>query len=374
MPELATQELVLNMGPQHPSTHGVLRLVLRVDGEIVQSATPHIGFMHRCAEKVGEGVTYEMFTPYTDRTDYLAGMNYNLAYAIAVERLMGVAVPERAEYLRVIIVELNRIASHLVSFGTYGADMGAVTPFLWAFREREMIIDLFEEVCGQRLTYNYIRIGGLAADVPEGWLDKAKRFLDYFEPRIKEYHTLLTFNPIFIKRTANIGVLPRDLALNYGVSGPMLRASGVSWDLRRDEPYGVYPRFRFDVPVGVGRMGTTGDCWDRYYVRMREMEESCKIIRQALAALPATGEVRAKLPRGGFKVPAGELFVRTEGARGEIGFYIIADGGPKAYRMKIRGPSFCNLSVISEISRGAYVADLVAILGSIDIVLCDVDR
>ncbi len=373
MPEVATQELVLNMGPQHPSTHGVLRLVLRVDGEVVQEVTPHIGYMHRCAEKVGESVTYEMFTPYTDRTDYLAGMNYNLAYAVAVERLAGIQVPERAEYLRVIIAELNRIASHLVSFGTYGADVGAVTPFLWAFREREMIIDLFEEVCGQRLTYNYIRIGGLSADIPDGWLDKAKRFIKYFEPRIKEYNDLLTFNPIFVKRTANVGVLPKELALNYGISGPMLRASGVSWDLRRDEPYGVYPRFQFAVPVGEGRMGTVGDCWDRYYIRIREMEESCKIIRQALAALPATGEARAKLARG-FKVAASEMYVRTEGARGEIGFYIVADGNPKAYRMKIRGPSFCNLSVISEISRGAYIADLVAILGSIDIVLCDVDR
>ena len=360
------------MGPQHPATHAVLRLMLRLDGEIVREAVPHIGYLHRCAEKIGESIAYTQYVPFTDRLDYLGSMNNNLGYCMAVEKLLGIQVPERAEYIRVIMAELNRIASHLVAFGTYGADVGAVTPFLYGFRERERIIDLFESACGARLTYNYIRIGGVAQDVPEGFVEKTREFIKYFKPKIGEYNRLLSENPIFVKRTAGIGVLPAELAVNYGVTGPSLRGSGVKRDLRKDMPYSVYHQFDFEVVEGKGLKGKTGDCWDRYMVRIREMEESLKIIEQALDALPA-GEVSTKLLRV-LKCPTGEVYVRTESPRGELGFYIISDSSTKPYRLKIRAPSFSNLSAISELCRGVLVADAVAILGSIDIVLGEVDR
>jgi NADH-quinone oxidoreductase subunit D len=370
---LQTEEMVLNMGPQHPSTHGVLRLELVTDGEVVTTATPHIGYLHRCAEKIGENVTYPQFVPYTDRMDYLAGMNCNHGYALAVERLMGLQVPERAEYLRVFVLELNRIASHLVAWGTYGNDTGAFTPFFYAFRERERILDLFEELCGARLTYNYVRIGGVMADLTPGWLDKLRRFLDYFEPKIDEYNELLSYNKIFIKRLANIGVLPAELAIAYGVTGPNLRGSGVKWDVRKGDPYSIYDRFDFDVPVGRGAMGTRGDCWDRYMVRIEEMRESVKILRQAAAGLPA-GPILAEEVGKSIKVPAGELYTRVENPRGELGFWIVAGGKDTAIRVKVRAPSFCSMSVFKELSRGAMIADLVAILGSFDIVLGEIDR
>ena len=370
--KVKTEEMLLNMGPQHPSTHGVLRVVLRTDGEIILDCEPHIGYLHRSFEKICENVSYLQVTPYTDRLDYLAAMGCNLGYSVAVERLMDVEVPERAEYIRVIMVELNRIASHLVALGTYGLDLGAITPFLYAFREREAILKLFEIVCGQRLNYNYIRIGGVAYDLPEGYLDKVTAFLDYFEPRIKEYNDLLSFNGIFIGRTANVGILPRDRAIAHGASGPALRASGVKHDLRKDRPYGIYDRFEFDVPVGSGEKGTQGDCWDRYIVRIREMEESIKIVRQAVKGIP-DGEFAAKLGKV-IRPKKGEAYVSVENARGELGFYIISDGSDKAYRMKCRSPAFSNLSVIQEISRGCMVADMVAIIGSLDIVLGEIDR
>ena len=369
----APKDMELNMGPQHPSTHGVLRLLLKVDGEKVLDVKPYIGYLHRCAEKIGESVTVEQYVPYTDRMDYLAGMNNNLSICVAVEKLLKIEIPERAEYIRVIFAELNRIASHLMAFGTYGADIGAITAFLHGFREREMILDLFELVCGARLTYNYIRVGGVARDLTPDFLDRTKAFLDYFEPKIKEYNDLLTFNPIFLKRTVNVGVLPKETAIAYGCSGPMLRGSGVSWDIRKGDPYGIYPRLEFDVPVGEDGIAVLGDCWNRYYVRILEMVESVRILRQCLRQIPSEGLHRGKVPRP-VKIPAGEVYSRTETPRGESGFYVISDGSAIPYRLKARSPAFSNLSVIHEISKGAFIADMIAILGSIDIVLGDVDR
>jgi NADH-quinone oxidoreductase subunit D len=374
MSELHTEEMVLNMGPQHPSTHGVLRLQLVTDGEVVSEAEPHIGYLHRCAEKIGENVNYQQFVPYTDRMDYLAGMNCNYAFAHAVERLTDLKVPERAEYIRILVLELNRLASHLVAFGTYGLDIGAFTPFFYAFRERERVLDLFEELCGARLTYNYVRIGGVMADLTPGWLAKAKNFIDYFEPKIREYDELLSYNKIFIKRTAKVGVLPAELAVAYGITGPNLRGSGVKWDLRKDEPYSIYDRFDFDVPVGKGEMGILGDCWDRYMVRIREMRESVKIIRQAIDGIPAEGPVMAEEMGKSVKTKAGELYTRVENPRGEMGFWVVSSGKDTPIRCKVRAPSFCNMSVFKEISRGSMIADLVAIVGSLDIVLGEIDR
>lgn len=373
MPDLKSEEMTISMGPQHPSTHGVLRVQLVTDGEVITKATPHIGYLHRCFEKYTESLTYQQIVPYTDRLDYLAAMNNNLAYVLAVEKLAKIEVSERVQYIRVIMAELNRIASHLVAFGTNAMDLGAFTPFLYAFRERERILDLFEWTCGARLLYNYMWVGGLSHDLPDGFVKQCREFLDFFEPKIEaEYNDLLSYNKIFIVRTANVGILPPDVAINYGVTGPFLRGSGVKWDIRKDEPYSMYDRFEFDIPIGIGQMGTVGDCWDRYMVRMREMEESVKIIRQALDGLPA-GDVQAAIPKT-LRPPAGEVYVRTESPRGEIGFYIVSDGSPKPYRVKMRSPCFCNMSVFSEISRGHMVADMSAIVGSIDIVLGEIDR
>ena len=289
------EEMILNMGPQHPSTHGVLRLELRTDGEIVTHVTPHLGYLHRCKEKIGENLPYYQYIGYTDRLDYLAAMNNNLAWSMAVEQLAGISVPRRAEFVRVIAVELNRIASHLVSFGTYGLDLGAFTPFLYAFREREYILDLFEQMCGARLTLSYINIGGVTWDLPAGFTDKLIEFLDYFEPKLIEYDKLLTRNPIFVKRTANLGLVSKQQCIDWALSGPMIRGSGIPNDLRRDRPYTVYPELDFDVIVGRGEMGELGDCWDRYWVKMAEMAECCKILRQCVAMLP-DGPFRAKIP------------------------------------------------------------------------------
>jgi NADH-quinone oxidoreductase subunit D len=374
--DVQTEEMLVNMGPQHPSTHGVLRVVLRTDGEMVLETVPHIGYLHRCAEKIGESVAYFQYIPYTDRMDYLAGMNENWAFCRAVEQLADIELPRRAEFIRIIICELNRIASHLVSFGTYGLDIGAFTPFLYAFREREYILDLFEMVCGARLTYSYLTIGGSTHDMTADMLEKVEEFLAYFEPKIPEYNNLLSYNHIFIKRTANVGIISRDVAVKWALTGPVIRGSGIPYDLRRSLPYSLYPELEFDVITSHGEVGTTGDCWDRYMIRMREMTESVRIIRQCLKMIPTTGDqakYRVKLPRN-FKPAAGEVYVETENPRGVLGFYLESRGGPMAYRCKARAATFCNLSVLNEVGRNCLLADIPAIIGSIDVVMGQVDR
>lgn len=368
-----TDSMILNIGPQHPSTHGVLRLKVVTDGEIVSEITPVIGYLHRCFEKHCENITYEQVIPYTDRCDYIASMNNNFGYVVTMEELMGIQVPERVEYIRVIMAEFNRIASHLLALGTYGLDVGALTPFLYMFRDRERILDLFEITCGARLLYNYMWIGGLSHDLPVGFVEAAYDFLDYFEPKIDEYDNLLTYNKIFIERTADVGILPADVAISYGVTGPNLRASGVNWDIRKNEPYSIYERFDFNIPVGTGTLGTTGDCWDRYYVRVLEMKESIKILRQALDQLPREGDVQEALPKK-VRPPKGSIYKRTEGPRGDLAYYIISDGTPKPARLKMRSPAFASLSVLDEISKGWMISDVLAILGSLDIVLGEIDR
>jgi len=377
-----SDEMVVNMGPQHPSTHGVLRLELKLDGEIVREAIPHIGYLHRCFEKHAENLSYEQIIPFTDRMDYIAAMNMNWGFCLTVEKLMEAdekkkfpGVPERAEYLRVLIGELNRIGSHLLSFGTYGMDIGAFTPFLYAFRDREQILLLFEKICGARLTYNYIRVGGVSRDMPPRFLDEVKEFVDYFEPKIDEYNALLTDNQIFTERTTGVAVMSKEMAINYGVSGPNLRGAGLQWDLRKDEPYSIYDRFDFDIPYGkeIPEIGAVrGDCWNRYKVRMDEMKESVRIIRQVLESGIPDGPVMAELKA--VRPPKGEIFFRSEAPRGELGFYIVSDGTPKPVRVKAKSPCFTALSALTELSRGLMVADIIAIIGSIDIVMGEVDR
>ncbi len=369
---IKTDEMVLNMGPQHPSTHGVLRLKIHTDGEIVRKIEPIIGYLHRCFEKHCENLGYEQIVPFTDRCDYIASMHMNHGYALALERLMGIELPPRVEYIRVIVGELQRIASHLVALGTFGLDIGAITPFTWMIRDRERVLDLFEYLCGARLLYNYIWVGGVSHDLPEKFIRRTKEFLDYFTPQIDEFDQLLTFNKIFIERTADVGILPPDVAVNYGVTGPSLRGSGVNWDLRKNDSYSVYPDLEFDIPVGTGQMGSVGDCWDRYYVRMLEIRESIRIINQALKAIPA-GDVHAAIPKK-VRPPKGSVYSRFETARGELGYYIISDGKNIPVRLKMRSPAFCNLSVISEIAEGWMISDIIAILGSLDIVLGEIDR
>jgi NADH-quinone oxidoreductase subunit D len=369
---LKTEEMVLNMGPQHPSTHGVLRLELVLEGEIIQKVTPHIGYLHRCFEKHTEAMTYPQVVPYTDRMDYLASMYNEFGYAVAVEKLLGIEVPERVEYIRVIMGEFQRIASHLVALGTYGIDIGAFTPFLYCFRDREKILHLFEITCGARLLYNYIWPGGVSHDLHPDFTRLAKEFIPYFRKTIDELNNLLSYNKIFVERTANVGILPAETAINYGVTGPMLRASGFKWDIRKDDPYSVYNKFNFDIPVGQGLMGTVGDSWDRYYVRVLEMEESCKIIEQALEQIPE-GDVSSAIPKR-IKPPVGQVYGRVENPRGELGYFIISNGSTSPFRIKVRGPSFVNLSVIDVLCRGHMIADVITILGTTDIVLGEVDR
>jgi NADH-quinone oxidoreductase subunit D len=382
--DVRTDEMLVNMGPQHPSTHGVLRLVLRTDGEVISEVTPHLGYLHRCAEKIGENVLPIQFIPYTDRMDYLAAMNMNLGYSMAVEKLCGMKIPEKAQIIRVIIAELNRIASHLVGMGAYGLDLGTFSPFLYAFREREMILDLFEEVCGARLTYSYITIGGVHDDFPEGWTGRCQKFLDYFKPRIEEYHTLLTRNHIFVMRTAKIGILPRKMALDYGCTGPMLRGSldgsrgDPAWDLRKIEPYCGYETYDFQaiIPPFPEKPATAviGDCWHRFYVRMVEIVQSIKIIEQGLQRYPnAQGSHRIEPPR---HLPPGEAYLETECPRGQMGFYVVGRNtkDPVPLRVRARSSSFSNLSVTNEICRGCLIADVPAIVGSIDIVMGEIDR
>lgn len=379
---VSSEEMVLNLGPQHPSTHGVLRLELITDGEIVKEVIPHLGYLHRCFEKHAEALNYAQIIPYTDRMDYLASMNNNHAFVMGVERMLGIEnnIPKRVEYIRVLVCELNRIASHLIAIGTYGIDIGAFTPFLWCFRDREHIMNMLEWASGARMLYNYIWVGGLFYDVPVGFEDRCTEFVAYFKPKMKELNELLTDNQIFISRTANIGVLPLDVAINYGCSGPMLRGSGLKYDLRRVDEYSVYPELDFEIPYAKGEIGTVGDCWNRYKVRIDEIAESLKIIEQCAEKLKKEHkrtpdfDPRALVPKK--IVPkAQDFYIRAENPKGEIGFYFMADGkSDKPFRVKARGPSFSNLSVIPEISKGVMIADLVAIIGSIDIVLGEVDR
>jgi len=369
---IGADEMVLNMGPQHPSTHGVLRLKIITDGEVVSHIEPIIGYLHRCFEKHCENLSYEQIVPFTDRCDYLAAMHMGHAYSIAVEKLLDIELPERVEYIRVIMSELQRIASHLIAVGAFGLDVGAITPFTWTLRDRERILDLFEQATGARLLYNYIWPGGLAHDLPPNFINKTIEFLDYFEPQIVEYNELLTTNKIFIERSADVGVMPKEVALNYGVTGPSLRGSGIDFDLRKTEPYSIYDKFDFDVPIGEGKMGTVGDCWDRYYVRVLEMKESIKILRQALSQIPE-GDVQAALPKK-IRPKKGEVYSRYETARGDVGFYIRSDGKNIPTRLKMRSPAYCNLSVLNEISAGWMISDVITVLGSLDIVLGEIDR
>ncbi len=360
--------MFISMGPQHPSTHGVLRVAITVEGETVTSAQPDIGYLHRATEKLAEKRTYQQIIVLTDRLDYLSAMTNNWSYCLAVEKMLAVQVPERAEYLRIIVGELQRIASHCVFLGTYGIDIGAYTPFLVAFgRERERILDLFEEICGARLTYNYIRIGGVMADSPDGWEKKVRTFVNDMAKHIDEYDTLLTYNPIFMDRTQNVGRMTTDECIAWGVTGPNMRATGFAYDVRKSDPYGLYSKLNFEIPVGKN-----GDCWDRYWVRVQEMRQSLKMIEQALNALQP-GETMAKIPKV-FRVPAGEGYGHLEAPRGDLGFYLVSDGGQSPYRMHIRAPSFINLQCLQKVLINQKVADVIAILGSIDIVLGEVDR
>ena len=372
--DLRTEEMVFNMGPQHPATHGVLRVVIKSDGETVQALEPHVGNIHRCVEKIGESVAYYQWMPYLDRMDYLAAMCNEHVGAMAIERLGELEVPERAEYCRVIVAELQRIISHLMAIGVFGLDLGAFTPFLHQFRERERGMDLLDHLSGGRLLYHYIRIGGVKRDFSNEWLTELEAFLAAVEQRLPEYNTLLLDNRIFQERTFGVGIIDADTAVRWGVTGPALRAAGVNWDCRRDAPYSIYDRFEFDVPCGAGGMGgQVGDCFQRHWIRVREVEESLKIVRQALVQMPA-GPVMGRVPKG-FRPPAGEVYVRGENPRGELACYMISAGKQdKAYRARCRGPSFSNIAVITEVAEGVLIADLVSLIGSLDIVLGEVDR
>ncbi len=360
--------VVVNMGPQHPSTHGVLRVLAEIDGERILQCEADIGFLHRCFEKIAEGLPFPSVIPYTDRTDYLAGMTNELAYCLAVEQLFGIEVPERASAIRVLMAELQRIASHLLWFGTFALDLGAVTPFLYAWREREKLLDVFETVSGARMMYHYVRIGGVRNDLPAGVDRQVRTFLDGFDANLDEFHALLTANPIFQARTRNVAVLSRQDAIAYGASGPTLRGSGVAYDLRKVHPYCGYERYDFAVPVGE-----TGDILDRYNVRMEEMRQSARIARQALEGLPE-GDFMGKVPRR-WKAPAADAYSRVEGPRGEVGVYVVGDGqNDRPWRVHWRAPSFVHLQLLPVLGPGLLVADVVAVIGSIDIVLGEVDR
>jgi NADH-quinone oxidoreductase subunit D len=388
--DVRTDEMLVNMGPQHPSTHGVLRLLLKTDGEVVHETTPHLGYLHRCAEKIGENLTPRQWIPYTDRMDYLAGMNMNLGWSLCVEKLLNYQLPDKARHLRVIIAEMGRIASHLVGMGAYGLDLGTFSPFLYAFREREKILDLFEEACGARLTYSYLTPGGATADLPRGWLQKCEAFLNQFVPVIQEYHALLTTNAIFVKRTANIGVMSAETAITFGCTGPVLRGSGVDYDLRRDgeervtEMYdgyafevicqrdGHYPKDH-DYPP-VPKEAVLGDCWHRFYVRMLEVVQAVDLVRQAIDRYSVAKGNWGEPIKLAQKLPKGEAYLETESPRGQMGFYIVSTGESIPWRVRARSSSFCNLSVTNELCRGCLIADVPAIVGSLDIVMGEIDR
>jgi NADH-quinone oxidoreductase subunit D len=387
-----TETMTLNMGPQHPSTHGVLRLVLELDGEVITKITPHIGYLHRGIEKLSEHRTYHQILPLTDRLDYLAPMSNNLGYILAVEKLMAVEVPERAETIRIIMAELTRLESHLVWIACHALDIGAMTVFIYAFRERETVMEIYELISGARMTSNFFRVGGLSQDVPEGFVKKVSDFIDVMPGYLDQYEGLLTTNPIWLRRTVGNGVISAEDAIDLGLTGPALRGSGVDWDLRRDNPYGGYDKYQFKVPTGENC-----DTFDRYKVRLIEMREACKIVRQALDRLKP-GPVLADCPQvcyppkenvynsieglihhfkiasEGFPAPEGEVYQGVEAPKGELGFYIVSDGGNKPYRLRIRPPSFVNLQSIEKMCLGSMVADLVAVIGTLDIVLGEIDR
>jgi NADH-quinone oxidoreductase subunit D len=379
---LKSEEMVINIGPQHPSTHGVLRLEVVTDGEVVVDVEPHLGYLHRCFEKHAESVPYNQVIPYVDRLDYVASMNNEHAYVMGVEKMLGITndIPKRVEYIRVLVAELNRLASHFVAIGTYGLDIGAFTPFLWLMRDREHILRMLEWVSGARMLYNYMWVGGLYYDLPVGFEEKCIEFITYLKPKLKELDDVLITNKIFIERTANVGVLNRDLAINYGATGPVLRGSGLKYDLRKVDAYSVYPELEFDVPIGTGAMGTTGDCWDRNWVRVEECKQSVKIIEQCLAQLLGDNKrtrdfnPRAIVPKK-IRPKAQDLYFRAETPKGELGFFFRADGRSDiATRCKARSCCFSNLSLLHEISKGHMIADLIAIVGSLDFVMGEVDR
>jgi NADH-quinone oxidoreductase subunit D len=375
--ELTTEKmksdlLTLNMGPQHPATHGVLRVEIKTDSEIIAEATPYIGYLHRCFEKHAESVDYRGVIPFVDRMDYLGAMGMEWGYALTVEKMLGTEVPRRAQYIRTIVGELQRIASHLLFYGVYAIDLGAFSPFLYAFDEREKILRFFEELSGARLLYNYIWLGGVWNDITDDQLRRIAKFLDNLEEEVKTFHNLVGENKIFIERTANVGVVSQEMAYQYGATGPVLRGSGVDWDLRKKRPYGIYEELDFDVPVGSGEKGQLGDCWDRYIVRVREIQESIKIVRQCLDGIEE-GSIMGKVPKV-LKVPEGEIYMRTECPRGELGYHLVADGGKTPYRLKVKSSCFTHVSMLPEMAPGQMVADFVASIGSIDIVLGEVDR
>jgi NADH-quinone oxidoreductase subunit D len=392
--DLHGQRMVLNMGPSHPSTHGVLRIILELDGEIITRAVPDVGYLHRGDEKIAENMTYTQFIPYTDRLDYLAPLANNVAYALAVEKLLGIdkQLPPRCQFIRVICCELARISAHLLGLGAFALDVGALTVFMHTFTEREKIYNLCESLTGARFTTTYTRIGGLSRDLPPGWVEQCRKFLDEVVVNFDETEKLLTRNRIFVDRTQGVGILPKDKAIDYGITGPNLRGSGVDFDLRKAHPYLVYDQLQFDVPTG-----SKGDCYDRYLVRMEEMRQSVRIIRQCLDKLPAgpinVDDGKIVLPAKqktltrmeelihhfilvtqGVNAPPGEIYFGAENPKGELGFYICSRGGGTPYRLKIRAPSFVNLSVLPELLPGHMVSDVVAILGSIDFVMGECDR
>lgn len=392
--DIHARELTISMGPQHPATHGVLRLVLDLEGETVVKCTPYIGYLHRGTEKLAENRTYLQALPLTDRFDYIASMSNNVGYSLAVERLFGIEAPERAKYIRTIVAEMSRISSHILWLGTHALDIGAMTVFLYSFREREWILDLFEMLCGARLTTSYARIGGVRNDVSQEFLDSLYRFTEEFPGRIEEYETLIDQNRIWLKRTKGIGVIEADEAVNWGLSGPTLRGSGVPYDVRKYAPYDAYDKVEFDVPIGKN-----GDVYDRYRCRMEEMRQSNRIIRQCIEKLPkgpimAPDAPKITLPpkdnvlksmesmihhfvlitKGPMAAPEGDIYSAVEGPKGELGFYIVSDGTGRPYRMRVRAPSFVHASVIPRLCEGALVADVIANIGTVDIVLGECDR
>ncbi len=365
---LKTEPFVLNIGPVHPSTHGVFRMRATLDGEVIVDIEPVFGYLHRGIEKLAEERTYTGVIPLTDRLDYLASMSNNLAYVLSVEKLAGISVPERAEYLRVILAELQRIASHLIAVGAFLNDCGAFfTPFLYMFREREKIVDLFEMVSGQRLLYNYMRVGGFSQDIPDEFLPALGEFMRQMPSRIDEYDRLLAENEVLLARAKGVGILPKELAINISASGPVLRASGVNWDIRKVDPYSIYDRFEFDIPTG-----SAGDCYDRYRVRVEEMRQSLRIIKQAIEQIPS-GVVSSEVPHL-LRPPVGEAYAHIEAPKGELGFYLVSDNSIAPYRCHIRAPSLMNLTALREMIIGWKIQDAIIIFGSIDITMGEVDR
>jgi NADH-quinone oxidoreductase subunit D len=364
---LDSNELIINMGPQHPATHGVLRVILKLDGEKVLGTECVIGYLHRGVEKIAEHRTYTMFNPYVDRMDYVAAVSNGLGYCEAVERLMNVEAPPRANYIRVILTELNRLASHMLWLGTHALDIGAITPLFYTFRDREEILKIFEKYCGARLTTHAFRIGGCLYETYDGFEQDVTRFLKFVAPKIDEYEELLTTNRIWVERTKKVGYITADDCKALGVTGPVLRASGVQWDLRKAQPYAAYKEFDFDIPTG-----TNGDTYDRYLVRMQEMRQSLRIIDQAVGKIPE-GPIMAKVPKV-IKPAVGEIYHSIEAPKGELGYFIVSDGSTQPYRVRVRPPSFVNLQALDQMVRGQLVADVVAVIGTLDIVLGEVDR